>query len=239
MDTTEVKPFRWSFSQWETYNECPAKWNYRSVMKLPSSPPGPAAARGLEMHDRAEQYIIGQRPDLVPPATRFGGKAAVTIHPKYIPVLDAFKDHENGDRYTERKVGFDDEWYLCGSHKSSSASCIAVLDAVRAIKGVVYVGEWKSGQMKNTHADQRKMYALAALRIYNVDEVQVTTYYFEDTAPPQRLVVSSSAEQKLKDLWNGRVNQMKTDKILAPKPGMGCRWCDYSKSKGGPCQFSA
>jgi len=228
--------FRWSFSQWETYNSCPARWKYKSVMKLPSSPPGPAAARGLELHDRVENYITNQRDDVSPPNHSYGGKPAAIVHEKYLPVLLAFREHPNGDRYTEKRLSFDEEWYLCGA-KSPDAWCVAVLDASRFIDRTLHIGEWKSGKPKDTHADQRKMYALAGLRAWKADEVIVTTYYLEDTAPPQRLAAKDSAEQKLKDLWRGRVEQMQGDKILAPKPGDHCFWCDYSKKKGGPCAF--
>ena len=233
--------FRWSFSQWENYNGCPARWNFKSVLKLPSAPPGPAAARGLSMHDRVENYILGNieaEECLVgDPDKRFGTKKEAKIADKYLHVFDRFKDHPNGDRYTEHKLGFDSEWYLSGGI-SKTASCIMVMDAVRCENRVLEVGEWKSGSPKDTHGDQRKIYALGGLRKWiHVDEVHVTTYYLEDTAPPQKLVVKRSAEQKLKDLWDQRTGLMQRDKILAPKPSEACRWCDYAKSKGGPCQF--
>lgn len=235
---TGTKKIRWSFSQWENYNGCPARWRYKSVLKLPTSPPGPAAARGLEMHDRADNYITGQISDLEPPSTKFGSKKPVLIVDKYKEVLNQFRDHPNGDRWAEKKMHFDDDWHLTGSAGSPLTRCIMILDAARCLDGVLHIGEWKSGSPKNTHTDQRKLYALGGLRRWMVDEVRVTTYYFEDTAPPERLVVKASAEEKLKDLWRGRVEQMETDQICAPKPGDSCRWCDFAKTKGGPCQFS-
>lgn len=241
MEEVSQKPFRWSFSQWETYNACPAKWRFKSVLKLPGLPTGPAAARGLDMHDRVERYIKGEIEvkDLLAgsPEARFGSKKAAVIDPAYLPVINEFKDHPNGDRYTEHRLGFDNEWYLSGG-VSKTAWCIGVLDAAR-VDGVVYIAEWKSGQPKETHVDQRKLYALFGLRRWITEEVRVTTYYLEGTAEPQRLVVKASAEQKLKDLWNQRVIQMQTDEICAPKPGEHCRWCDYSARNGGPCKFGS
>lgn len=236
--------FRWSFSQWETYNSCPAKWKYKYVSKLPSVPPGPAAARGLSMHDRCENYITGQIDVNTllygDPTKRFGNKTEAKIQELYLPVLDRFRDHENGDRHAELRLGFDDEWYACGFARTGW--CIGVLDAVRFTNdGILEIGEWKSGSPKDTHGDQRKIYALFGLRRWNIDklkEVRVTTYYLEHAdVPPQRLVVAPTAEEKLKALWKGRVEQMQADQVLAPRPNEGCRWCDYAKSKGGPCAF--
>lgn len=242
-------PFRWSFSQWENYNSCPQRWKFKSIMKLPGSPPGPAAARGLDMHDRAENYIKGEidletavRGD---PTKRFGDKKPAIIHQKYIPILDNFKNHPNGDRGTERKMAFDSEWSVCAP-TSRFASCVAVLDAYRYggamgsvdnAEKVLRIGEWKSGSPKDTHADQRKIYAMFGLRLWLAYRVEVTTYYLEDTAPPVRLVAKAGDFDKLRAIWQQRIDLMQRDMLCSPRPGQHCFWCDYAKKKGGPCSF--
>lgn len=248
----EAHNFRWSFSQWENYQECPQRWKFQSVMRLPRSPAGPAAARGLDMHDRAERYIKGEIDDPNAPellaGKSFGDKSPAIIARKYIPILDEFRYHANGSMYTEHRLGFDMEWHLTSPvHKWSS--CIMVLDAVRSggawqgaergvDDGVVRIGEWKSGKPKETHADQRKMYAIGGLREFIAERVEVTTYYLEDTAPPQRFTASASAYPKLTAMWSERRDLMIRDKMCAPRPGHYCRWCDYRASNGGPCKFS-
>lgn len=239
--STDARPFRWSFSQWENYNGCPARWKYKSVLRLPDSPPGPAAFRGLQIHQTVEDYIA-KRVDV----------AHKDIVPKYYGVFDQFKDHPNGEMHNEYKFTLTNEWIVAGPLTSGRAWCTMVLDAVRVgddHKGphrtrtsplVAYIGEWKSGKPKDTHGDQRKLYTLGAMiRWPWVDEVQTTTYYLEDTGPPQRLKVvnTESAKDKLKGLWQQRVDLMQRDAICAPKPGMHCNWCAYSKKKGGPCVF--
>jgi hypothetical protein len=248
----EAKPFRWSFSQWEAYNQCPAKWHFKNVLKLPSSPPGPAAARGLDMHDRCDKYVANaidvQTLRYGDPTMRFGGKKPAVIAEKYLPILDSYKDHPNGVRHSEYRMGMTNEFTLT-SPNIPGVWCVGVLDAVRfggawtgpergQDDGILRIAEWKSGTPKDTHADQRKLYALFGLRGWQPDVVEVTTYYLEDTAPPERLVVKPSAEEKLKDLWRGRVEQMQKDKICAPRSGAYCQWCDYSRLKGGPCKVS-
>jgi hypothetical protein len=239
--------FRWSFSQFETYNSCPAKWKFQNVLKLPRSAPGPAAARGLDMHDRAEKYIKGEisleECQYGDPTKSFGDKKPAKIHEKYIPILDAYRDHPTGDKGCEKKLAFTDGWYLTGS-KDPKAACIAVLDAYRFIRphttvtGVLEIGEWKSGKPKDTHSDQRKLYAMFGYKAFLADEVRVTTFYLEDTAPPERLVLKSqSGFDKLAAMWDSRIQTMRGDQICAPKPSFGCNWCDFAKSKGGPCQF--
>jgi hypothetical protein len=246
------KVFRWSFSQWESYQQCPAKWKYQSVLRLPRTPPGPAAARGLDLHDRVENYIKGALPldNLLSDNRDHNelGFEPATVARKYIPIFEEFRTHPNGARHTEYKLGFDEEWLLT-SPTSPRASCIMVLDAVRSggawsgperglDDGIVRIAEWKSGKPKDTHADQRKMYAIGGLKAWLADRVEVTTYYLEDTAPPQKFVASASAWPKLTALWSERRDLMMRDEMCAPRPGYYCRWCDYASSKGGPCKFA-
>lgn len=234
----EEKPnFRWSFSQWEAYQQCPQKWKFASIMKLPRKPPGPAAARGLEIHNSVDRYIQGEGAHVLHPA----------INQKYIPIFDQFKNHPNGDRYTEKRLAFDPGWHLCGT-QSRFVACVAVLDAVRAggdrndkhdlHTDTVFVGEWKSGKPKDTHEDQRKLYAMFAWKAWIAARVEVTTYYLEDTEKPQKLVLKSEEGfERMKTLWEGRINEMRTNEICAPRPGYHCNWCDFAKKNGGPCQF--
>ncbi|HEY3473255.1 MAG TPA: PD-(D/E)XK nuclease family protein [Anaerolineales bacterium] len=224
---TEKPIFRWSFSQWESYNSCPARWKYRSVLKMPSSPPGPAAARGIEMHSECDDYIMGRRE-----------QRPLIVAPRYTEILNSFRDHENGDRHCELRLAMDENWSIVGP-REPGAALIAVLDAVRVTNDkVVHIGEWKSGKPKDTHGDQRKMYATFGLaKWYYAEEVRVTTYYLEDTAPPAQLIVKPTALPKLISIWDERRSLMQRDQICAPRPGIHCRWCDYAKAKGGPCAF--
>ncbi len=228
-DQSLLKPvkLRWSFSQWETYNSCPAKWKFGSVLKLPRQPPGPAAARGLQIHASVEKYI-----EMGDPGVLHGA-----VNSRYIPVFDEIRNHENGDRHVEKKLGFDVDWAVSPPTAKTTA-CIAILDAVRFRNdGVVQVYEWKSGKPKDSHVDQRKLYAVAAAINWKAEKAEVTTYYLEDTEVPQKISASASGVEKLKKLWDERIAMMLRDEFCAPKPSFGCNWCDFSKKKGGPCRF--
>jgi len=241
---SEDRPvFRWSFSAWEQYETCPQAYKFKRIDRLPTQPPGPAAARGLDLHDRVERSIKNEIDvsDLLTadPSKRFGDKKQAVIHDKYIPIIEAYRDHPNGDRHTERKMCFDEEWYLTGPGKF--ASCVAVLDAVKFHitdegKKVCEIGEWKSGSPKDRHADQRNLYAMFGLKGWLADEVRVTTYYLELDIKPERLVVAATAWDKLVAKWSARRDAIKRDKLFAPRTGAHCNWCDFSKRKGGPCR---
>lgn len=233
--------FRWSFSQWETYNGCPLKWKFQNILKLPRREAGPAAARGTSMHERVEGYIQGriQLPHLLvgDPGERFGAKTSAKIHEKYLPVIDAFKNFPGGDKWVEKPVAFDSDWHQT-AYKAENAWLRGYLDAARFDGETCTIGEWKSGKPKDTHEDQRSLYVLAGLLVFNAKKCAATTYYLEKPdEQPQRLVGTQESIPRLKDKWNRRVILMQKDKICAPKPSMACSWCDYSKRVGGPCAF--
>jgi hypothetical protein len=244
---------RFSFSQWENYDGCPARWHFKSVLKYPTKPAGPAAERGTDLHDRCEKFILSQCTEFElqygDQRQRFGDKRPAVILDKYMDVLHQFKDHPNGNRYVEKEYTFDENWYLCVP-KTPEVKVVTILDAIRSggawegkhkgeDEGKVFIGEWKSGSPKPTHADQRKLYALVGLTAFICEEVNVTTYYLEqDNIPPQRLVAKPSAKEKLQALWQKRFDQMERDKICAPRPGDYCRWCDFSRRVGGPCKVA-
>lgn len=236
---------RWSFSQWSTYQKCPAQYNYRYVQRLPYQT-STAATRGTDTHAAVENYVKCELHDYPLPNDYL--KAT----------LDAYRNHPNGERWTEKKMAFDKDWnsVWVGSPESS---CVMVLDAMRCgddwrkvkvehwkgnqehvypeSRDIVYVAEWKTGKPWDEHKEQRLLYALGALRwMHYSTEVQVTTYYLDNTSEPQRTIVKRTAEEKLKALWNERATVMLNDDILAPRPGFYCRWCSYSKDKGGPCR---
>ena len=149
-------------------------------------------------------------------------------------VVDKLRNWPNGDRYVEKKFGFDIDWSPYPTDSDLTAFLV-IMDAVAFANGVVEVAEWKSGKPSADHADQRLLYALAGLRVFLPKEVVVTTYYVDLTSDPKRIRVPAAAEQELKDMWSSRRETIINDKIHAPRPNDKCKWCHVRKSNGGPC----
>ena len=218
---------RLSFSQWENYAQCPRRWKHGYIDKMPRTPAGPAAQRGSAIHDQIEQCIKEHR---LGPVVNF----PVSHH---IDVIARFGNHKNGELHTEYKVAFDGKWNRT-LPEASTVRFVGVFDAVLHRPGEVEIGEWKTGKPKDTHADQRRLYTLMAFRTWGVERVTATTYYFDNTSEPARLTAKASSVTKLIKIWDDRARQMEADTFWPPRPGFYCRWCDYAKSKGGPCPFS-
>jgi hypothetical protein len=218
----------WSFSKLKTYEDCAARYLYKYIEKRADSPPGPAAQRGIDKHNEIERYIKGYGSHEVPPGPE-------SIH----GALDEMRASNGGNRFAEMKVGYDSEWYPVG-YKMDTTWARGVLDAVwqRTTADVVDVYEWKTGKPSDFHADQRQLYGIFALKWWSAPEVTVTTVYLDNTAPNKRVRMKDTALPRLTDEWSRRVYHLQNEEIFAPNPGQGCRWCAYSRYKGGPCKVA-
>lgn len=217
-----------SFSKWALYNRCPAWWHYEVTIGS-KQPPGPAAARGLEIHNSIENYInkhSGPMPT---------GLLHEAVKPDYADVFEEFRMHENGDVYAEKKVSIT----LDGKRRvSEKDGFLGYLDAVRLCNdNTLHIGEWKSGKPKDDHRYQRELYALFGLVTWRPTQVTVTTHYVEATAPSAALTVKESAIDKLLARWQLRYEMVQEDTKWAPAPGFYCAWCPFSARNGGPCKF--
>ena len=226
---------RLSYSQWNTYNDCPFKWKAKYQLGVKGSPPGPAAERGTNIHNMIEFFIRGKSQFL--PWDEVGGISKVPALGRQHPldgVVRRIRDWPNGEKYVEKKVGFNMDWDPY-PYADDLTAFITIFDAATAARGIVEIAEWKSGKPKASYADQRLLYALAAHRIWLPKEVIVTTYYVDMTSDAQRIRVPEASVKPLMDLWSGRRQTMMNDKIHAPRPNDGCKWCDARRSAGGPC----
>jgi CRISPR/Cas system-associated exonuclease Cas4 (RecB family) len=229
---------RLSYSMYSTYAECPFKYRAKYLLKIKAPFTGPAAERGNQIHTKIEHYIRGIETRLPWDAERPVERvpALGTQHPMQ-GVADRLKNWPSGDRHVERKLGFDIDWDLY-PHDADEAAYMVVLDAAGYHNGTVEVAEWKSGKPYESHAEQRLLYGLAALRTWLPKKVTVTTYYVDMTGPAKRITITQDNEQELKDMWSSRRETIVNDKILAPRPNSRCQWCFYRKSNGGPCPMS-
>ena len=54
---------QWSYSTWQTYNQCPRKAFYKKVRKL-QEPGSPQMERGTQVHQLAQDYVEGKADSL-------------------------------------------------------------------------------------------------------------------------------------------------------------------------------
>ena len=227
----------WSFSRWQTYEDCPFKAKCKFVDKLPEPPAGPAVDRGIAMHSLAEELITGNpiaKPEDAERAEKF--RAEFKAGPAKLFKAE-FAAAKKGKPLTETEWAFTKDWQAT-SWFGRDAWCRIKTDLVFNTKNELLIVDHKTGKRNAAHELQLSLYAIGGfLTFSSIDKIGSQLWYFDHGAPIPR---GSYKREELPDMiatWEERVRPMLTDTRFVPKPSRACSWCPFSKAKGGPCKF--
>ena len=204
---------------------CPKKYKFAYIDKLPRipMPADSPALRGNRIHDSIEHYLLGEREDLDPEIQEKWGEYMFKL--------------KNRGGIPEQKFGFTDNWDQC-DFDDPDAMVRGLLDAVDPNRpGALDILEWKTGREYPEHAYQRSLYAVAGSLLYpDHDYISVTNVYL-DKEKFTKQDFTRAAVNDLKRVWKERFATVLADDMFIPMPQFMCKYCDYSKQKGGPCAF--
>ena len=217
----------WSYSRYSDYQQCPAKFKYKHLMRLPD-PGSPAMERGNVIHKLAEDYVKAKL-DAVPPELANVADELNFLKDNFATAEESWGFRKSWDWIGRPGWFGDDVWFRM------KADVVVSYDDDTGL-----VGDWKTGKMYFSNEEQIELFGAVAMRRHtNWSEVDVRLWYTDSPADEneiQRVYTRKEGELVLKD-WEKRVKPMFADKRFAPTPNQRCGWCPYSKAKGGPCQF--
>ena len=211
----------WSYSRYSCWEQCPAKAKYKFIDKLPE-PPAPAMERGIKIHQLAEDYILGKIKKM--PEELLNFEEEFKELKKCKPMVEetwAFTKDWDETRW--------DDWAGCAVRIKTDA---ALLDGTD-----LYVIDHKTGKMRDGYEKQLDLYALGGMLKFPHIKKVYTQLWFLDSGDQIMAEYEASEMQELKERWDKDTMPMLNDTIFAPKPNYTCRWCTFSKSKGGPCKY--
>lgn len=229
MSAPKPKITAWSFSRWNEYETCPQRTHFKVNLKM-KEPSGPALERGTILHKQCEDYL------------RKGGKV-----PKELKLIEAtLKDYKKRGALAEAEFTFDNAWKKTGWF-DKNAWCrikadVTIPPVIDADEPVVEIHDFKSGKLKDQYSEyglQLDLYSLAGLLTYPTAKRARTSMVFIDHGKvvPVENEYTQKDVKSLTKAWELRVKRMLNDTQFKPTPGDGCRWCSFSKSKGGMCEF--
>ena len=213
---------RWSLSALKLYERCGAQYDYRYNQKLPSDA-GPAANRGTEQHALIETFI------------KVGGELAPELD-FYTLFLRDIRAYRDGAILPEHQLAVDQDWkpVLWDDPKAWARGILDLL--LLPETGCATVYDWKTGKMYDDHFDQKELYAAFVLSCYpTLTEVESVHTYLDlkkNTTRVYHISQLAAVQQK----WTERAGKME-QKDYTPTPGWHCKWCSYSRGKGGLCKF--
>ncbi len=210
----------WSYSRLNAWEECPLRARLKLLDKR-SEPEGPALARGNAIHKEAEAFASGQTRGLPPSLAQ---------------LKDEFKDLKKAKPLVEQQWAFTSAWEPTGWF-DANAWLRVICDAVTVNPPLAVVIDHKTGKLREGYNDQVELFALAALAKFQ-DVAQVRTeLWFLDHGVIRDNEFTRADEAKLRVKWEKRSRPMLLDKTFAPRPGWQCRYCYFTKEKGGPCKY--
>ena len=213
----------WSHSRLSTYEDCPKQYWYSYVEKMPGfRPPSPAANRGSAIHTAAEEYLLNVR-KIYPPELQKVSGHAMLLKTKKIQA--------------ELKLAVTDKWEPC-DYKDENAYLRGIIDILYVEDKHIHIQDWKTGQVYASHPTQMENYvAIAAAHFPEATHYVTRLVYIDQGIVTSPKVTEVARLKPIRMLMDGRIKNAEDDTIFPTTPGQGCRWCDYSKKYGGPCQY--
>jgi len=209
------------FSKLDTYRSCPAKFKFQYINKLPQ--PGNAAMqRGSQIHDTCEAYLRGWIYEL----------------PDFLTAWqERFDNLRTLKCKTEESWGFNRNWELLENWFQPETWLRAKSDAHYIDGDTLVVIDFKTGKYRIPSTEQVELYAICASAIYpEVPQVK-TAFWFLDTGEIYEQAYTKEHLVALREKYVAYFNQLLNEEIWKPMPSRECKWCHYSCSKKGPCEF--
>lgn len=216
------RPTRHSYSSISTYEECPARYAYSYIYKLPE--PGSAAMeRGTRLHSLAEDYMKDSVMPVPYDLRRIG------------QIIDGFKQAK---ALPEVTFLVDANWEP--TEVLGEAKMKAIIDVHYLEDDLLHVYDYKSGREYPTHRSQLELYSVLGLLKYpSAERAESAAVYIDGGYKGQDGSIIRGMLPRLIDKWQGKIVRIEADNDFIANPGSACKRCSFAKSRGGPCGESA
>lgn len=209
-----------SYSSLGLYQQCPAKYKFQRIDKIPVPPRDTSAMdRGTRLHKEVEDYLEGGLPVL-----------SDELKHMY-PILDSFRARR---ARPEVKFMLDRDF----NPVEEDAFFVGYIDIVIIEGTTAEAIDSKTGKIRD-YSSQLEFYGNAILSTHpEVEEVTGKAMFLDHKGKmsPKVLVDRDSMELVREDIIEV-VECVETDAVWSPNPSYLCRYCDYSKDNGGCCRF--
>lgn len=209
-----------SFSRLKTYDQCPAKYKFAYIDKIPQ-PSGPAAERGKMIHAEIEELVKGGLP-LFSEITEY-------LEPKIL-------DWRNKDAQAEMEFAVDKKWNEV-PYDSPDAMFRGVIDLYYEQDNVATVLDHKTGKERD-YTDQLIAYATVIFSIKpHIDNILPVIEFIDKKKTVNYKPFDNKALRTMQMDLEFQFLRIEQDTIFAPNPGYLCNYCHYRKNNGGPCKW--
>lgn len=213
----------WSLSALSMYEKCALSYRFRYIDNIPTPPAGGAAARGTEVHAAFEGFLTGKLTEL---------PSEFNFYTQYLT------DLRKRTIFPEHQIALNRQWEVVPwTSEERWYKGILDLKVFEPEATEATVIDWKTGKIYESHDDQKSIYSLAVFAEHpSVLRVRAMHVYV-DLGKSREKTYDRSQLHELRSAWDSRVLRLENEKDWIPSPSFMCRYCPFSKEKGGPCRF--
>src|SRR6185436_12572587 len=99
------------------------------------------------------------------------------------------------------------------------------------------VVDFKSGNYRIPSDEQIELYVLVGVAQHPEAETATAEFWFIDKDDVYSKTYKAAEFPALRTKFEGLANKLYNTQVWMEEPSRECKWCPYSKSRGGPCKF--
>ena len=219
----------WSYSALKVFEDCPYR-TYISRVKRISEPSSPAADRGSEIHQEAEDWVAGKLEEFPKTLSKF--------EDDFDELRSLFVD---GKVELEGEWGFSMDWKPVGWMGEDTWARIKLDALVQQDDTSARVIDYKTGKKwgnEIAHSQQGLLYAIGTFFRYPHIEYVQTEFWYIDKGETTKKPYTREQAMTFVPGWHQRAVVMTTAEDFPPTPSKeACRWCSYKKGDYPECEW--
>lgn len=230
----------WSYSRYSDYKQCPLRFKLKYIDKLPE-PGSPQMQRGSDIHKEGELWL--KKPS--------GKGKPARLPDSYKHFKEEMEQLRGLAPLVEQQWGFTRQWTPTGWFGQDTWLRIICDVAVLYDDDTAEVIDFKTGRKYDTNEEQVELFSSGVfMKFPNVRHVTTRLWYLDQEKDNEVIreygrepgMTNDNGDkllsfEEIRNDWEKKVVAMFKDKRFAPTPNDKCRWCSFSKAKGGPCKF--
>lgn len=199
----------WSYSQLSAYEQCPHKWMYQRIVKLPE-PPSYHLTNGNYVHSLAENFLKGKITEIPKELSKF---------------TKEFNNLKAANAVAEQPIVLRSDWSYLGGEEAWGSKDAWLRMKIDASIGNDYLIDFKTGKKYDEHVKQAKLYANTMLMLdMHQHDITVEFWYLNSGEVVDYTFTRDNLDSDIAD-WEAKVYTMHNDNEYKPRVHEWCKYC--------------
>lgn len=214
----------WGWTKLDVYRGCPQQFKYKFIDKR-REPESPAMKRGGEIDKAIESYLNGWTDQII-------GFTPSEVWAERLAKL------RNVKPMTQAAWGVSADWRPLPNWFHPETRLRAKSDVFYLKDDSLILIDIKTGKYRVPSKDQVELYSIVGHCFHpEVKRVLAQFWFVDQDSVPHVEVYSPKKLLALRAKYDTEAAKLYNDRRFNPTPGEPCRWCSFSRQKGGPCKY--